>query len=50
MNNRIVIMLEIFGGTYTCLLTFILCRLFSISDNLNDIRFILINKQKGSKE
>ena len=50
MDNRIVIMLEIFGGAYTFLLTFILCRLLYIGSVLSDIRFIIINKQKGDNE
>ena len=48
--KQIVIMLEIFGGVYTFLLAFIVCRLLSIDSILSDIRFILINKQKGDKE
>jgi hypothetical protein len=51
MDNRVVIILEIFGGVYTFLLTFVLYRLLYIGSVLDDICFILrlINKQKGSK-
>ena len=49
MDNRMMIILEIFGCTYTFLLAFILCRLLYIDSILSDIRFILINKQKGGK-
>ena len=48
MSNRIVIILEMFGGVYTFLLTFILCRLFYIGNILSDIRLSI--KQKGEKE